>query len=287
MKPQFQHEITTSFTLWLDNYLLKRGEAFQNKTSDLTYLEDSRLGPGLNGFSSPYKQWVYDESITSAQIPDSATIDGASVSRNDGSGADPQLIIDHQNGRVITTAPTSSSISIDYAVKDFNTYVTNETEENLIIESKFDVNSRFKVEEIPIPPYAHAIPAIFINNTRNFNDPFSFGGQDQTMTDIRCVIMAENIFQLDGVLSIFNDSNKECFAALGFEDYPVTEFGDAPNFNYKTLANARTASNPAALHFIDRVDVSKLSDRITKKIDPNTFIGFIDFEVVTYRYPRI
>jgi hypothetical protein len=287
MKPQFQHEITTSFTLWLDNHLLKKGEAYQNKTSSLTYLEDARLGPGLNGFSSPYKQWVYDESIASAQIPDGATIDGALVLRNDGSGADQQLIIDYQNGRVITTAPTSASISIDYSVKDFNIYVTNETEENLIIESKFDVNSRFKVEEIPIPPYAHAIPAIFINNTRNFNDPFSFGGQDQTMTDIRCVIMAENIYQLDGVLSIFNDSNKQCFAALGFEDYPVTEFGDAPDFNYKTVSDARLASNPAALHFIDRVDVSKLSDRITKKIDPNTFIGFVDFEVVTYRYPRI
>ena len=45
--------------------------------------------------------------------------------------------------------------------------------------------------------------------------------------------------------------------------------------------------NPSALHYIERVDVSKLSDRITKKIDSNTFVGFIDFEIATYRYPRI
>jgi hypothetical protein len=99
--------------------------------------------------------------------------------------------------------------------------------------------------------------------------------------------MAENMFQLDGVLSIFNDSAREVFTALAFEDYPLNEFGDAIDFNYKTLITTRLASNPAALHHIERVDVSKLSDRITKKIDSNTFVGFIDFEVITYRYPRI
>ena len=59
--------------------------------------------------------------------------------------------------------------------------------------------------------------------------------------------MAENIFQLDGALSIFNDAARECFAALPFESYPLTEYGDAPNFNYKTLVDTRLASNPAAL----------------------------------------
>ena len=282
MKPQFQHEITTSFTLWLDNELLKRGEAFQNKNEvTLTYLEDDRLPAGQNAFSSPHKQWVFDKSITSAQIPDGVKVNGVDTPRSD------TMIIDYQNGRVLTTQPTSSVIKADYSVKDFNIYVTNETEENLIVESKFDVNSRFKQTETPIPPYSQVLPAIFVNNTRNFNDPFTIGGEDQTMTDIRCVVLAENMYQLDGVLSIFNDSNKKVFAALAFEDYPITEHGDAPNFNYETLRDGRLASNPAALHYIDRVDVSKLSDRVSKNIGPNTFVGFIDFEVATYRYPRI
>jgi hypothetical protein len=282
MKPQFQHEVTTSFTLWLDNELLKKGEAYQNKTGvTLSYVEDDRLAAGLSGFSSPHKQWVFDESITAAQVPDSVTVNGVSTPRSD------TLAIDYQNGRVITTASPSSVITADYSVKDFNIYVTNETEENLIIESKFDVNSRFNQSETPIPPYSQVLPAIFVNNTRNFNDPFTIGGEDQTMTDIRCVVLAENMYQLDGALSIFNDSNKKVFAALAFEDYPINEYGDAPDFNYETTRDARLASNPAALHYIDRVDISKLSDRISKNIGPNTFVGFIDFEVVTYRYPRI
>ena len=342
MKPQFQHELTTSFTLWLENFLLKKGEAFSNKTSQLVYTEDSRLGSGLKAFASPYKQWVFDSSIPGATIPHTVNIDG--VEHQKSIGIDPStltawdatknynikekvehlgqswitvepsavgeepsisdkwdnitwtptqeagqiLFIDYNNGRVISSeAMETSTINIDYAVKDLNIYVTNETEENLIVETKFNTNSRFKQDEIPIPPYSQVLPAIFINVTTNVNDPFSLGGEDKTTTDIRCVVMAENIFQLDGALSIFNDAAREPFAALAFEDYPINEFGDAPNFNYKDLVKHRLNTNPAALHYIDRVDVSKLSDRVTRKIDPNTFVGFIDFEVTTFRYPRI
>ena len=32
MKPQFQHTLVTSFFLWFDNHLQKRGEAYKNKT---------------------------------------------------------------------------------------------------------------------------------------------------------------------------------------------------------------------------------------------------------------
>ena len=201
MKPQFQHEITTSFALWIDNYLLKKGEAFKNHTTNLYYMEDSRLAAGLSAFSSPFKQWVFDESIANADIPSEVTINGVATPRSS------TLIFDFQNGRIITTGTSpTDTIQASYAVKDFNIYVTNETEENLIVESKFDVNSRFKTEETPIPAYDQVLPAIFINVTNNLNDPFTLGGEDQTTTDIRCVVMAENIFQLDGALSIFNDA---------------------------------------------------------------------------------
>lgn len=282
MKPQFQHSITSSFALWFDNYLLRKGEAFKNYSTSLTHLDDDRLATGLEGFSSPYKQWVFDNGISGAEVPSSVSVDGVDTPRSS------TLAIDYQNGRVVSsTISVGAAVTASYAVKDFNTYVTSETEENLIIESQFDTNSRFNQASTPIPPYDQVLPAIFINNVKNKNDPFSFGGEEQTTSDIRCVVLAENIYQLDGVLSIFNDSNKEVFAALSFEDYPITEQGDAPNYNYKTLSDTKLAASPGALHHIDRVDVSKLSDRITKQVSPNTFVGFIDFEVLTYRYPRI
>jgi hypothetical protein len=290
MKPQFQHQITTSFALWLDYYLLKKGEAFKNYTTNLTQLADDRLMDDLKGFSSPYKQWVFDIGIPGVTVPTKITVDGSDRLKTptEGSFEDFPFFFDFNNGRVLMpSTATATTVSASYSVKDFNIYVTNETEENLIIESQFNTNSRFQETEAPIPPYDQVLPAIFINNSRNINDPFSLGGEDKTLTDIRCVVMAENMYQLDGVLSIFNDSNKECFAALAFEDHPLNELGEATDFNYKALSDARLASNPSALHHIDRTDVSKLSDRVTIKIDPNTFVGFIDFEILSYRYPRI
>ena len=94
MKPQFQHEVTTSFVLWLDHYLLEKGTAFKNVTSDLYYLEDDRM-PGFHTYSSPYKQWIFDKSVTDSKVPDKVTSSTGDITRNDG------LIIDYENGRVL------------------------------------------------------------------------------------------------------------------------------------------------------------------------------------------
>ena len=82
MRPQFQHEATTSFALWLDNYLVRHGEAYSNKVGNLYYIEDDRLpvypeNPihGLVSYSSEYKQWVYNNDVNDAAIPSGVYID--------------------------------------------------------------------------------------------------------------------------------------------------------------------------------------------------------------------
>ena len=284
MKPQFQHEVTTSFVLWLDNYLLKKGEAFKNVTSSLYYLEDDRM-PGFHSYSSPYKQWIFDKSITGSKVPDEITALTGEITRADG------LILDYENGRALL--PTASftnaeSLTATYSVKDFNIYVTNQTEEELITENKFETNSRFKQEEFAIAPYSQVLPAIIISNPYGRNQPFCLGGEDQTIMDIRCVVMAENIYQLDGALSIFADASQEVFGKLKFEDYPLTEYGDAVDFFYNSLVNQRVIeSNQRDLCYVSSVTASKLSDRVSKRIDPTLFVGFIDFSISSYRFPRL
>ena len=44
--------------------------------------------------------------------------------------------------------------------------------------------------------------------------------------------------------------------------------------------------NTDELFHIENVTSSKLSDKINKRINPNIFVGFIDFELVKFRYPR-
>ena len=51
-----------------------------------------------------------------------------------------------------------------------------------------------------IAPYKQVVPAIFVNQNWSENEPFAFGGEDKTTTSIRCVVFAENTYQLDGAL---------------------------------------------------------------------------------------
>tara|TARA_Y100000816_G_C26000310_1_gene522657 strand:- start:146 stop:991 length:846 start_codon:yes stop_codon:yes gene_type:complete len=281
MKPQFQHLLTTSFMLWADNYIVRRGDAYTNYTS--TFYPDTgdmRLGDNLVAYSSPHKQWVFDEHIESATVASGIMDDGTFINRGDNG-----LVLDFDNGRAILNSSfgmEKTTISGSYAVKDFNFYITNQTEEQLIIESKYDTNSRFKQELSGIDPYSQVVPAIFVNPETTENEPYAFGGEDKTMTNIRCVVFAENTYQLDGALSVFADSKNEVFAKLGFEDYPLSEYGDASGFNYKTLCDGKSGT----YFHIEQVRTSKLSDRVNKNIDPSLFIGFIDFEVTNLRFPR-
>ena len=56
MKPQYQHELMTSFFMWFDHELLQKGEAYSNKTGTLFSKPDSRLPAPWTPLQSNYKQ---------------------------------------------------------------------------------------------------------------------------------------------------------------------------------------------------------------------------------------
>jgi hypothetical protein len=281
MKPQFQHELTTSFMLWADHFITQKAEAYQNYVSPLYPMgTDDQLGDGFVTYSSPHKQWVFDESVEGANIPSGIYNNGTFMERGEDG-----LIIDFDDGRVILDASfgaSNNTLSGEYSVKDFNFYITNQTEEQLIIESKFDSNGRFKQELSGIAPHKQVVPAIFVNPELIENQPFAFGGEDKTTTNIRCVVFAENTYQLDGALSLFTDSKNEVFKKLDYSDYPLTEYGDITGFNYVELSNTKNSN----FFHVEEARASKLSDRVSKNIDPSLFVGFIDFEITNLRFPR-
>ena len=153
----------------------------------------------------------------------------------------------------------------------------------MITESKFDVNTRFSSTEIPIAPYKQVVPAAFISCQETTNSPHALGGEDSTQMDFRCVLISDDMYKLDGALSIFNDTNELAFNKVAYENFPETEFGDNKygNYNYNDLASLSSEK-----FFITNTTTSKLSDKVSKKVLPNLFIGFVDFEVTAYRFPR-
>lgn len=281
MLEQFAHTATTSFILWFDNYLLRNGQAFTNKTGTLYNYADDRLDPKYRAFGSPYKQWVADSSV-GANVPSGVGIGAGFSGRNNG------VIIDFDNGRVLTSgAAASATVTGSFAVKDFNIYFTNEGEEDLLIDKKYIANPRVHSPVIgPIAPYDIVTPAILISNGTHKNEPFAFGGEDTSRVSMKAVVLADNSYQLDGVLSLFADSQDQVIPQIPMSGSPYTEYGDLKTgyYSYDELKNSFGPTNP--LFFVEDVTPSKLSDKATKTITNNLFVGFLDFEICQQRYPR-
>ena len=275
MIEQFQHKVTTSFFLWFDNFLLKKGEAYSNKTGSFYYYSDPRLDSAYVAYGSPYKQWVTDSSITGATIPTSVYIDGNSVGRPSG------VVFDFDNGRaLISGGATDSTVTGEFAVKDFSVYLTNDTEDDLIVENKYTVNSRLPSgPETYIEPYDDVVPAIFLSTTVGQNSPLALGGLQSTNISANAVILAEDTYQLDGVLSVFMDSVDEAFTDIPMSGYPITELGDLKDGEYTYTGHTGTDK-----FFINKVTTSKLTDRTRRLLANELYIGFIDFDIVKYRY---
>ena len=286
MKPTFTHNVINSFFLWFDNFLMTKGDAYKTYTTKLYNYEDPRLGGDKVVYGSPYKQWVYDKNITAATIPSGFTINNQFVSTGT-SG----MKIDFDNGRIIFNSGVSTNLSITgtYSVKEVNSYITDQPEDNLIIENKFVTNSRFTVSENYIPPYNPVTPCIFASIETAHNTAFAFGGEDETKCIIKVVAFCENLYQLDGVLSVFGDSYNEIFSIIPMTGHPLGEFNEMKTgayptgYDYKNLSNAYNSQTL----FISHVETSKIRDSVIKELNPILHIGFLDFEIKTYRYPRL
>jgi len=284
MKPTYQHKLLTSFYLWFDHFLLTKGDAYQNfQGTDFYNYADEQI-TNKTVFGSPYKQWVYDKSIASAKtVPSISGDDGALAAGESG------MIIDYENGRVLfdSTVSTSANISGGYAVKNFNTYVSNQNEESLIIEGKYKINARYTRELTYITPYDEVVPAAFLSTTTSNNQPFAIGGEDNTISQISAVAFADNPYQLDGILSIFADASKQVFNGIPYTGAPLDEFGDikssySSGYDYKNVANNFSTDT----FLIENTTVSKISDKMDKVIPVPLYVGFIDFEINKYRFPR-
>ena len=280
MIEQFQHKLTSSFFLWFDNFLLKKGEAYSNKTGELFNYVDPRLDSRYVAYGSPYKQWVTDSSIAGAVIPTGVSVVGAGTS-----GRDDGVVFDFENGRALFSgSDTSMTVTGEFAVKDFSVYLTNDTEDDLIVENKYTVNSRIPSGPLTyIEPYDDVIPAIFLSISQAENSPFALGGMQETKIQAKAVILAEDTYQLDGVMSIFMDSVNEVIAAIPMSGYPITELGDLKdgNFNYTGLANDYGGETKFC---VEKVKTSKLTDRTRNVLANELYVGFVDFDIEQYRY---
>jgi hypothetical protein len=282
MKEEYLNNLVSSFYLWIDHTILSKGEAFKNYSGSLYSGSDPKYGDSSSVYASPFKQFVYDSSISGANIPSGLYFNSGFIPKGV-SG----LSIDYMNGRALFNGNTVNieNPSILASVKEFNIYYTDEKEEILLFEKSQPLTNYARNYSNPINYNDLPFPCIFIKNNFSQNAPFAFGGQDKTSTSIRAIVLASNSFQLDAVISLLNDSNKENFPILNSEKLPFNYLNDfkESGFNYKLACNN---SDKNRLAYIENISVSKLDEVANSKINKKCSAGIIDFEISNLRFPR-
>ncbi len=300
MKVQFDHEFQSSLFLYLDNYILYNGEgsgitqginfAYYPETSDVGSLG----GTDLAAFYAPQKQLVSDgvpSGENKVYLSNSTTLADGWYYQN--VQASELLVIDHYEGRIVMNPdyygdPDQLSVSGNFATKDFNIYITNESEEQLFVENEFilaDDNETYFESIKGLNLQRYVVPAVFISLNNTDNTPYGFGGEDDTREYPRIVCVADSNYGLDGILSLGRDVKQTSFPQIPFEDFPYGQFFHVKGseYSYTGLKAEHPDSNYA---YIENSTTSKLYDRSSNKIPKNLRIGFIDLEVSNIRYPR-
>lgn len=279
MKPQFQHKVATSYLLWFENYFFKKSEAYSVETGSFTPYTDTSLPSGYQAFGLPHKQLIYDNSMSGAYIPSGVYIDNVFTPIETG-----KYMIDFENGRFIGSGVgTGAAITGSFSPKELNVYYTNETEENVVIniQDKIDESVKSFISGY-YDPNIQKLPAIYVSNYSMENAGFALGGMVETTTQAKAIVIANNAYELDCVLSVFADSYNEVIPLVEFDSYPLDEYGGikSGSFSYETLKS----TYPKEI-FVKSAITSKMSDRVrANNILKNLYVGFVDFDLSTYRY---
>lgn len=288
MKAQLNNIVMTSMLFWFDNKLLTKGEAFTNAKSNFYPIESQYFG--YYTYGAPYKQLIVDSSITGANIISGVYVSGifTNIGENNLSG------INAAQGQLYFSVPINNptqNLSGNYAVKDFNVYITSETEEDLLFETQFQLNPKVSQNPTGLPLNSETYPVAYLKYQGGGNEPLAFGGLDITKINIRAIVLSDNIFKLDALTSIFRDTNNTMVPLIYQNEMPFDPLGSAcgctGSYNYNTLTADRP--NDEGYVYIDKVYISKVDNRLTNsynKLNPNVFTAFIDFELSQNRYPR-
>lgn len=283
MKTQLDNLLMSNMLLWLDHEVCSKGEAFTNYSGNF-YPVNSLIN-GFYGYGLPFKQIVSDRSISGASIISGVYLNGSFV--NPGisgfSGINPNV-----GYALFSSNPSNTGVSGNYAVKDFNIYLTSLAEEQLIFETKFEINPKVQQNPTGIASTSLTYPAIFLKNNGGQNRPFALGGQDETLFQVRSIVMADNLFSLDAVCAILRDTARKHIPLISQENMPFDNYGIIKNnyYNYKQLTSGIGYPN---LIYIKSVNVSKIIPFRYEyaNVNPDIFSAFVDFEISDIRYPHL
>jgi len=283
MKAQFENILMSSMTLWFDHTLLKKGEAFSNHSS--RFYPITNIYNGYYSYGAPFKNLIRDESITGANIISGVYINNTFIT----TGVSGLVSINADQGQLYFDIDQSNStISGNYAVKDYGIHLTNENEERILFETKFNLNPKTTENPTGLPINAQTYPAIYLKNNGGNNEPLAFGGLDSTNINVRTIVISDSMFSMDALTSIFKDVVRTYIPLIQPNEMPFNSLnGLKTRYNYDILTTGKAGSSSSV--YIKNVYVSK---NVTNRgqyqdLNPDAISAFVDFELEAYRNPRV
>ena len=263
MKPQFDHKVLSSFYLWFDDRITRYGEAVETGINQQFYYSNLNVDIPSNqvAYYSPDRQLVANGTGVPSGVYISGGAFGSSYSWVDqGGDTNTGLLIDFDKGRVILKSEVGTTLAIsgDFERKTMNCYITNESEEELLFNTDFllsaeeDETFLQSVTGLGTPNYT--VPASFLSYNSSNNVPFALGGMQDTKSHIRALVIANDNFSLDGMLSLFRDSTETCVPLVDFANFPFGEYFHIKNPPYTyTGIYSQIMDNNGNYAFIEKI----------------------------------
>lgn len=288
MKLQFQNTVMSSFLLWFEHRFLEKGEGFTNLTG--RFYPTNNLYNGLYTYSSPYKQFVYDSSVSGATVMSGVYLGNTfiTVGQSGLSG------INFEEGQLYFSSrpPANTIISGSFAIKDFNVEFTSVPDEKLLFETKYYHKNEIASTPSGLSTNEITFPVIYLKLNGGKNMPFAFGGLDETNLGIRSLIVADSQYTQDAANSICEDMTKLEVPLLTLADMPFDSLNclKVGGFNYTGVAATKTVGLETI--FLSDSHVAQLDTNIRimteyKSVNRDLFVSFCDFDLKKVRNPRI
>lgn len=270
MLKQPKVDVISSFALWADHILCEKGRAFTNWSGLFYNNRTSKIPSVLTTFNSPFREFVYDQSVNGATIPSGVYMNNIFVARGT-SG----LKINYPNGSVqFSGIGGNPVISGNYSVKEYNIYLTSKSEGQLIYETKYDFKPQTLQTATGLPINKYVAPCIFILNPNSNNTAENLGGETYRHNiNVRGVVLAANDEELLNVGGFFEDRAFSNFAIL--DSTPLNYYGDYKTGSYNYVASV--TDRPCA--YIQNVYFTKFDPDAENSLSHDLKVGFLEFEV--------
>lgn len=271
MTPQLDNFLCSSLLLFIQHEVLRQGWAYSNQSS--LFYPDTNEIQGLYTYTSPYRPLVNDVSISGANVMSGVFVNGNFTTI----GSSGLYCINHSQGSVTFTAPVNGTISGNFAVAEYNSWISDSSDYHTIFTTKYSSNPQYAEVATGLQVEEKTFPAIILVPKVQELLPLCFGGLDNNSLRVRCIVITDSAFSRVAVMNILKNLKlKQLPLVLSTPfDYLGNATGTQP-YNYTGLP-----FNTSQVPLIMSAKAAQIPES-DSFLDATKQFGMVDMEISTF-----